>query len=311
MLHALGRVKTPHPNAEHTAPGKALLGVHWTSALLVWLGLATGCTAGADEVAAPAPEARHADSETASATDHERAPDSCREALDLTLVVDVSTSMRGELGAIAAGVEELWAAAQAAYTDVRVRMVAFVDDATTINACAPLESPRALREAVVHWQHVASADRQLVTPQMLNIDCPENSLDALALALKSCDLRSDARKLIVHITDDTFVEAPEILSKDSLQPGIRVQHTYADIAKLISEQDVYVSVFALREPRTCGAGRSSEVASGFFAARGDIPALPELVGGNATDLRRIRNGDVDLTAAIIRDSSAIRCGGLI
>ncbi len=314
-------METLRPGSRHAARGASTICLSVLSPLVFWGGLAAGCADEDEMLTLPAenpdPEAPQAESvvEAAAAQPNEdmreRAPVQCQEPLDLTLVLDVSTSMGGELGAIADGVDALWAAAQSDYTDVRFRMVAFVDDATTVDNCAPFESPEAMRDAVVHWQRFASGNRQLVTPGLSNHDCPENSLDALALALKSCDLRPEARKLIVHITDDTFVEAPGFLSQGSVQIGIPVEHTYADIATLVTEQDVYVSVFALREPRACGAGGSSEVASGFFTPRGGIAPLPELVGGNATDLRRVRDGEVDLAAAIIADSSAIKCGGLI
>src|SRR5690606_4598625 len=127
-----------------------------------------------------------------------------------------------------------------------------------------------------------------------NTDCPENSLDALWIAATSCPWRPGATKVVIHVTDDTFLERPARLSG-----AISVQTTYAEVAAALVSRELRVGVFAVPGAgEYCGAGTSADVGRGFHAPYMGMPSLPEQTGGRAYDLRQVRSGTLDMAAAI-------------
>ena len=102
-----------------------------------------------------------------------------------------------------------------------------------------------------------------------NQDCAENSLDAI-VAATMCPLREGSRRVLVHVTDDTFAERPAVLSGP--WGGIVVQFNYLEATTALVDRGFRVGVFAeTGVGDDCGAGRSP-VRRGFSGLRHDVVA---------------------------------------
>lgn len=222
----------------------------------------------------------------------------CARMIDLVLVLDVSGSMDAELALLRDQSEALVTELRALDPSVRISMVVFVDDALAVEACAPFADANALRDALEARRMDTS--RNTSPGGTLNVDCPENSLDALTLAATTCPWREAAAHLVLHVTDDTFAERPAVLS-GPFGGGVLVQSTYAETSAALNR--AFVEVLALTrqgEGEDCGAGRSADVGQGFHTAYLGQTSLPERTSGIALDLDAWRGGSLDLVGEISR-----------
>lgn len=228
----------------------------------------------------------------------------CARPIDVVLTVDVSSSMVAELEALRDAAVGLVERLRALDESARVSLVVFIDDALAVGECAPLEGP-ALRDELEAWRVRAPEDRSPVS-DTLNQDCPENSLDALALAAGGCAWREGAAHLVVHVTDDTFAERPAVLS-GPFGGGIVVQSTYAEAADvLVAEGARVIAVARQGQGESCGAGRSPDVGQGFHTPYMGMVSLPERTGGVALSLPDLVDGELDL-AAVIAERAELAC----
>ncbi|UJR79605.1 VWA domain-containing protein [Sandaracinus amylolyticus] len=217
----------------------------------------------------------------------------CNALLDVVFVIDVSTSMREEAERLRTGVESIWNAAHALTSNTQFGLVVFVDDAVAVNGCGAFTSIASLQSELMRWRDFCGTNRS-PSSDLQNTDCAENSLDALHLAATTCPWRAGATRVIVHVTDDTFAERPQVLSE-----SVAVEHTYAEVASELVSRELRVGAFAVPgvgEP--CGAGSSPDVGRGFHAPFGSMPSLPMQTRGRAYDLRAVRSGTLDMAASI-------------
>lgn len=240
-------------------------------------------------------------SDAGSFTRRDGALPSCSSPLDVVFVMDVSTSMAEEAESLRTGVESVWNAARALTTNVQFGLVVFVDDAVAVESCAPFDDLPALQSELARWRDFCATNRSPVSDAN-NGDCAENSIDALWLAANSCPWRSGATHVLIHVTDDTFAERPEYLSRSILfGGGIPVQHTYAEVRDALVAREIRVGAFAAPgEGEDCGpnAGFSDNVGRGFHEPYLGMPSLPESTGGRAWNIREVRAGTLDMSAAI-------------
>lgn len=217
----------------------------------------------------------------------------CNAPLDVVFVVDVSTSMAEEAERLRTGIDSIWSAARDLTTDTQFGLVVFVDDALAVSGCSPFGSVAELQSELMRWRDFCATNRS-PSSSTINVDCAENSLDALWTAATSCPWRAGATRVIVHVTDDTFVERPSTLSG-----GVTVQRTYAEVASELVARELRIGAFAIPgagEP--CGAGSSPDVGRGFHAPYMGMASLPDQTRGRAYDLRAVRSGSLDMAAAI-------------
>lgn len=220
-------------------------------------------------------------------------------SIDIVFVIDVSTSMRDEVEGIRTGIDSVWAAARALTTDTRFGLVVFVDDHVAVNGCAPFDSVESLQSEFERWRDFTSSNDQPGGAGFSNSDCPENSIDALYSAATTCVWREEATRIVIHVTDDTFVERPRRLSSLLGMGGIAVQHTYDEVLSAMLENEIRVGAFAAPGAgEFCGAGTSPNVGQGFHESYNDQPSLPEATGGRAFNIRDVRAGSLDMAAAI-------------
>lgn len=229
----------------------------------------------------------------------------CTAPLDVVLVVDVSTSMAAELGAIRSGVTSLWDTAHTLSTDAQISMVVFVDDVLAIDGpapnvldggCMPFTSADELGTQLDFWQMFCATNQSPVS-HLQNHDCAENSLDAI-VAATMCPTRAGSTRVIIHVTDDTFVERPGVLSGE-WGGGVHVGFNYLETTTALTDGRFHVGVFAeTGMGDDCGAGRSPDVGRGFSGPYSMMASLPDATGGHFWDLREVRAGRLDMMTSI-------------
>ncbi|MBZ0121343.1 MAG: hypothetical protein K8H88_30380 [Sandaracinaceae bacterium] len=226
------------------------------------------------------------------------ATSSCSAPLDVVFVIDVSTSMRDEISGIRTGIDTIWTTAQSLTTNTQFSLVVFVDNAVAVNGCAPFATVAAMQTELMTWQSFTSSNGQ-PNGGPSNSDCAENSLDALHLAATTCPWRTGSTRVVIHITDDTFAERPATLSGVFGIGGIPVQRTYAETVSALVERELRIGAFAAPgEGEYCGAGTSPDVGRGFHDPYLGMPSLPTATGGRAWSIREVRDGSLDMAAAI-------------
>jgi hypothetical protein len=223
----------------------------------------------------------------------------CVDPIDLVFVLDVSTSMSGEAMALRTGVASIFTAADALTTDHHFGLVVFVDDALVVNDCDPFTTPSALAMELMDWQTFCSTNRSPANGAVPNMDCQENSLDAMYAAATQCTWRAGATHILIHVTDDTFEERPYVYSEDIFGGGgIAALRTYSETRDALLANEIRVGAFAMLEPEPCGAGTSGNTARGFLEPYGVFDSFPVLTGGRAWNLREVRDGTLDMSTAI-------------
>ena len=223
----------------------------------------------------------------------------CTEPIDVVFVMDVSTSMMDEVDSVRAGVDSIWAAAQALTTDTQFSLVVFVDDVVSVNGCAAFDSVAAMQTELARWRDFTSTNNQPAGSPYSNSDCPENSLDALYTAATTCPWREGATHIVIHVTDDTFEERPFMLSNVFGIGGIPVLRTYSETVSALMAGELRVGVFAAPGAgEFCGAGSSPDVGRGFHAPFNGMPSVAEATGGRAWSIRDVRAGTLDMAEAI-------------
>jgi hypothetical protein len=234
-------------------------------------------------------------------------PSVCAAPLDVVLVLDVSSSMGPDLAQVRDALGPIWDAAARVSTAPSFGLVVFVDDALAVEGCAPFASRDALAAELEAWRAFSSMNVSPVS-RIPNVDCPENSLDALATAVTECPWRAGSRRVILHVTDDTFAERPAVLS-GPFGPGVLVASTYVEVSDALARDRIRVGALA----RT-GAGEgcggpvaSPDVGRGFHTMFGLDPSLPERTGGAAWDLRAARAGELDVGAAVSALLESVPC----
>lgn len=221
----------------------------------------------------------------------------CTAPIDVVFVIDVSTSMADELARIRTGIASIWTAAQALTTDTQFSMIVFVDDVLAVSGCAPFDSVTAMQAEFDSWRTFCASNNNPGGSPGSNMDCPENSLDALYEAAM-CPWRTGATRILVHVTDDTFVERPATLS-GTFGDGVPVQRTYDEVVSALTGAEIRVGAFtAPGAGEECGAGSSPNVGQGFHENYLGRPSIPMATGGRAWSIRDVRAGTLDMATAI-------------
>ena len=121
-----------------------------------------------------------------------------------------------------------------------------------------------------------------------------------------CTWRDGATHVVIHVTDDTFLEAPAHFS-GGFGSGPAAEHTYAQTSAALVAAQIHVGAFAQLTPADCGAGTSANTAQGFLAPYHGMPSLPDATSGRAWDIAQVRNGSLDMATAINELIAASHC----
>jgi hypothetical protein len=261
------------------------------------------CVASGD---AGRPDAGSPDAALPDAPGLDAGPLRCEAPLDVVLVLDVSSSTPPDLARLRDGAPALFEALSAASTDPRLGLVVFVDDALAVDDCAPIAGPEALAAALDEWRAFSSTNTSPVS-RIPNVDCVENSLDALATAITGCAWR-DGGRVIVHLTDDTFAERPAVLS-GPFGPGVVVTSTYLEVSDALAREGIVLGALARDGAgAACGGPTPSpDVGRGFHRPFGAEVSLPERTGGAVWDLDAMRRGELDPVASIAALLERVQC----
>ena len=219
-------------------------------------------------------------------------PSACEQDIDVVFVMDVSTSMGPFLSALAdqilvvdQAIESLDLPAPPHYG-----LVVFVDDVALVSEGQPYADAAELQADFRTWSEFTSSNNQ-VSGEGTNTTWPENSLDALHGAASSFAWRpaESTLRIIIHTTDDTFSEAPDVVNE------VPVQHDFPQTVQAL--QDASIRVFSF----TADIGGSCEcddISAGWSSPHhGDAP-LPEATDGARFDIDEVLDGTLDLSEAI-------------
>lgn len=223
----------------------------------------------------------------------------CHQDIDIVFVLDVSTSMTWVLDRLYSEIEAVWTFAESMTAhpdyDPAFGLVVFVDDVLVTNDGNPWASYGDLQVEFSNWRAFCSTEAQPGGSSCRNMDCPENTLDALAAAAEHYAWRPDALHVAIHVTDDTFKESPDRLCS-SISPTIPVEHTYSQTIDLLVAGEIRVGVFAVHSSSACPFPGNKE--PGFFTPWGDQPSIPDATGSRVWDLTEVQSGAISLTEAI-------------
>jgi hypothetical protein len=151
-------------------------------------------------------------------------------------------------------------------------------------------TPEALQNDFQTWYTHTSSNQQTQTTSG-NADFPENSLDALVAAATDFHWRDENStvRMVIHATDDTFLEKPE-----SFSSGIPAEHTYSETVAALQNASIRVASFAAQ----IGGSRGDEdVSVGFLSNYEGAHSIPEATSGKAFDLELVGT-DTSLVQAI-------------
>jgi hypothetical protein len=273
----------------------------WITAVLVLL-WAVGCSDPVDDTYVPRDVPRaddggtgeggaDADADADATTDVDA---ECNDVIDVVFVLDVSTSMTPVLGALHAGIGDVWSAALGLSPDARFGLVVFVDDVMVTRGGEPYGSLVELQDEFQHWRDFCSSNDEPGGSGGYNTDCPENTLDAVWAAATAFPWRDNAVRIIVLATDDTFVERPDALGSD----WIEVQHTYAEVRDEVLAREIRVAAFAAHDSSNCSIPPTHDAEPGLFSDWLGLPALPASTGAQVFDIQDVRSGALSMSEAI-------------
>lgn len=222
-----------------------------------------------------------------------------KQQIDVVFTVDVSTTMNFMLGKIGREIAAVDAAVRAHNLDARYGLVVFVDDVLVTHGGQPFADLAALQHELAVWQAFTASNRQIQSAD-LNLDWPENTLDALHAAAAEFAWRPAATTLraVVHATDDEFGEAPAI------QSGQPVGHGYRQTVAALQAAEIRVFSFAARIGGQC---ECLDVTAGLFAPYRGQQAIPAATGGAVFDIDAVAAGTLNFGAAVSGALQAAVC----
>lgn len=252
----------------------------------------------------------------------------CTDVVDVVFVLDVSSSMNFVLNALRQGIGGVVAAANQLAPDARFGLVAYVDN-EKLDDSGPLEGGRVhtvaatLSAAFTFYEtNYTNPNRNpgdgLGGPTTQNPICEENALDALHAAATDFPWRTNATRVVIVATDDTFLQAPDNYGDkdgdgdwDDLsypkEGNYPAQHSLADtVAALIAARIRVFSFTRLVPPgpfslTKCGTGRRwpwTSISDGWSTGwQGQAP-IPLATKGRNYDLEAVRTGALSLATTI-------------
>lgn len=246
----------------------------------------------------------------------------CNQDVDIVFVLDVSGSMIPPLTKLVAEVDRVDAALLAKNLPgpPHYGLVIFVDDVVVQNGGAPYADVAALRAAVMNEITTTNLapTRQAAPGGLLNLDWPENSLDALYAAATQFQWRDAATTLrtIIHLTDASFRDLTKVSSAAgdpmNLEQGngtLTSTHSYDETIDALRAASIWVNTFAAKtggppgptpSPPSHGAfrGVDVDVSYGFFQPYDGKNTLADSTGGLAWDIDEVFDGLISLATPI-------------
>ena len=269
-------------------------------------------------------------------------PGVCTEDIDVVLVIDTSSSMNFVLDALEDEFADVVETSNALKTGAHFGAVFFQDN-VLLDATGDEEGGKvhlgadSLASAFATMRDVYTANNRNPGdgpdgPTTQNPLCEENALDALAAAATQYPWRANAARIVVLVTDDTFLERPDNYGDrdgdgDTTGTGYPKEGNYpaaSTVAETVqSLQNGAIKVFSFTRLKApgfldlgkCGTGRrhpsDEAVTYGWSKPYGNQAPIPEQTGGKNFDLDLVKSGSVHLGDAISDIVLQTRCGGVV
>jgi hypothetical protein len=252
----------------------------------------------------------------------------CTDVVDVVFVLDVSSSMDFVLDKLDAEIDAVVQKANTLAKDAHFGLIAFVDN-YKLDDTGPLAGGKihtdaaTLKAAFTNYKNVYTTPNRNpgdgpTGPTDQNPICEENALDALHAAAAEFPWRDNATRVVIAVTDDTFLERPdnygdrdgdgkEDKTDFPREGNYPANWTVAETVDALRGQRARVFSFTRLMPpgafdlSKCGTGRRlpwSSISDGWSTPyKGALPIPPRTDGKNF-DLDQVKAGSLSLSATI-------------
>jgi hypothetical protein len=252
----------------------------------------------------------------------------CTDVVDVVFVLDVSSSMDFVLDKLDAEIDAVVGKANMLAKDAHFGLIAFVDN-YALDATGPLSGGKVhtdgttLKTAFTNYKNVYTTPNRNpgdgpTGPTQQNPICEEDALDALHAAAAEFPWRDNATRVVIAVTDDTYLERPdnygdrdgdgkEDKTDFPREGNYPAQWTTSETIDALRGQRARVFSFTrLKEPSAldlskCGTGRRlpwSSISDGWSTPyKGQMP-IPTRTDGKNFDLDMVKSGALSLSATI-------------
>ncbi|HUS30683.1 MAG TPA: hypothetical protein VMZ53_19370 [Kofleriaceae bacterium] len=248
----------------------------------------------------------------------------CKEVIDVVFVLDTSSSMDFVLTKLDAQIADVVTASNMVAADSHFGLIAFQDNYALDKTGSMMSihtSATSLQTAFRNYRDNYTAynrnpgDGPSGQPTQNRI-CEENSLDSLYAAANEFPWRSNATRIVILATDDTFLEASDNYGdrdgdgqtnktdfpREGNYPAAR---TMANTVASLRMNKIRVFSFSrITQPSfldRCGTGRRlpwASITDGWSTPYKSQPPIPTQTDGGNYDLDKIKAGTLSLSATI-------------
>jgi len=252
----------------------------------------------------------------------------CEDVVDVVFVLDVSSSMEFVLDKLEADIDSVVTAATALAPDPHFGLIAFVDN-FKLDDTGPLEggvvhtTGDTLKTAFRYYKATYTTPNRNpgdgpTGPTTQNPICEENSVDALHAAATTFPWRESASRVVILVTDDTFLERPDNYGdrdgdgltdktdfpREGDYPALR---TMAEAVDALRTNRTRVFSFTRLQPpgplslTRCSTGRRlpwASVSDGWSTQYQGQEPIPARTDGANFDVELVRSGQLSLSATI-------------
>jgi len=250
----------------------------------------------------------------------------CEEVIDVVFVLDTSSSMDFVLTKLEQQIAQVVTASNMIAADAHFGLIVFQDNHFIDNTGPMMNgvvhtSATSLQTAFRYYRDNFTANNRnpgdgLSGPTTQNPICEENSLDALHAAANSYPWRSNATRVVILATDDTFLERPDNYG-DRDGDGLTNKTDFPREGNYPAASTMMETVAALRAAKVrvfsfsrmtqpnlferCGTGRRmpwEDITDGWTTPYKNQMPIPNQTDGGNYDLDKVRNGTLSLAETI-------------
>jgi hypothetical protein len=264
----------------------------------------------------------------------------CTEDVDVVFALDVSSSMGFVLDKLGTEIEQVVSAANDLKEGAHFGLVLFVDnvkvddsgsagDGKIHTGAASLQSAFSYAKTTYTTPNRNPGDGP-TGPTTQNPICEENALDALHDAVTEFPWRDNAARVVIVVTDDTFLERPDNYGdRDGdgktdktnfpREGDYPARFTVDETVSALTKAGVRVFSFTrlkppgLLDPTACGTGRrhasAEAITYGWSQPYAGKQPIPTATGGKNFDLDAVRGGSLSLAATINEVVLESHCAG--
>ena len=250
----------------------------------------------------------------------------CNDVVDLVFVLDTSSSMGFVLQQLEQQIADVVTASNALAPDAHFGLIVFQDN-HKLDPTGPLgggvihTAAASMQAAFANYRtNYTNNNRNpgdgISGPTTQNPICEENSLDALYAAANDFPWRANATRVVILVTDDTFLEKPDNYG-DRDGDGLTDKTDYPKEGPYPALRDLGETVTALKTARArvfsfsritqpnilerCGTGRRlpwAAITDGWSTPYKGQAAIPVQTDGKNFDLDQVKSGSLSLKATV-------------